>query len=129
MAIILPGINSLVEHLQALQKEPESYRPKKCARCANVGLWCHGCYYRKTDRKDLGEPCLNPIPILRFICPCCHSTCSVLPECIPPRRWYLWEVPQLIFLLLLAGNSINKATASQNKEKPGQIYYSLISNK
>jgi len=26
------------------------------------------------------------------VCPECRCTCSVLPECIPPRSWYLWEV-------------------------------------
>ena len=112
MAFILPGIFSLIQHLGALRKAPESYRPERCPGCRHVGIWCHGCYTRKPDRKDLGEPCLNPVPILRFFCPECRSTCSVLPECIPPRSWYLWEVRQVIFLLLLAGESIGHTLAS-----------------
>ena len=107
MALILPGILSLVQHLESLRKEPESYRPEKCPGCSRANLWCHGCYTRKADH----EHRLNPIPILRFFCPGCCSTCSVLPECIPPRGWYLWEARQVIFLLLLAGNSINRAAA------------------
>jgi hypothetical protein len=35
----------------------------------------------------------------------------MLPECIPPRSWYLWEVRQVIFLLLLAGTSIGRTHA------------------
>ena len=114
MAFILPGIFSLIQHLDTLQKAPETYRPERCPQpaCRHVGIWGHGCYTRKADRKDLGEACLNPVPILRFYCPECRCTCSVLPECIPPRSWYLWEVRQVIFLLLLAGNSIGRTLAS-----------------
>jgi hypothetical protein len=36
----------------------------------------------------------------------------MLPECLPPRSWYPWEVRQVIFLLLLAGNSIGRTHAS-----------------
>lgn len=111
MALILPGILSLIQHLKTVRKDPESYRPQKCP-CGHTRVWCHGCYTRKPDRKDLGEPCLNPVPIPRFFCPECGHTCSVLPECIPPRSWYPWEVRQLIFLLLLAGNSIGRTHAS-----------------
>ena len=112
MPPILPAIFSLAQHLDTLCKVPGSYRPEMCPGCHHVGVWCHGCYTRKPDRKDLGEPCLNPVPILRFYCPECHCTCSVLPECIPPRSWYLWKVRQVIFLFLLAGESISHTLAS-----------------
>lgn len=94
-----------------LRRDPESYRPEKCP-CGHARVWCHGCYTRKPDRKDYCEPCLNPVPIPRFYCPECGCTCSVLPECIPPRSWYLWEVRQVIFLLLLAANSLGRTHAS-----------------
>lgn len=112
MSLILPAIFSLAQHLETLRKTPESYRPDRCPGCSHARVWCHGCYTRKPDRKDLDEPCLNPVPILRFFCPECHCTCSVLPECIPPRSWYLWKVRQVIFLLLLAGESIGRTLAS-----------------
>lgn len=112
MSFILPRIFSLDQHLEVLRKDPEAYRPERCPGCRHTNVWSHGCYTRKPDRKDLDEPSLNPVPILRFFCPECRSTCSVLPECIPPRSWYLWEVRQVIFLLLLAGNSIGSTTAS-----------------
>lgn len=112
MAFILPGIFSLIQHLETLRKAPESYRPERCPGCDHANVWCHGCYTRKPGRKDLEEQSLNPVPIPRFFCPDCRCTCSVLPECIPPRSWYLWEVRQIIFLLLLAGNSINRTLAA-----------------
>lgn len=111
MTLILPGIFSLVQHIMTLRSDPESYRPVRCP-CGHTKVWCHGCYTRKPDRKDLDQPCLNPVAIPRFYCPECRCTCSTLPECIPPRSWYLWEVRQVIFLLLLAGNSLGRAHAS-----------------
>ena len=107
MSLILPGIFSLVQHFMTLRRDPEAYRPERCP-CGHARVWCHGCYTRKPDRKDLGELSLNPVPIPRFYCPACGHTCSMLPECIPPRSWYLWEIRQVIFLLLLAGNSLRR---------------------
>lgn len=89
MTLILPRIFSLVQHIMALQRAPESYRPDRCP-WGHTKVWCHGCYTRKSDRKDLDQPCLNPVAIPRFLCPECRCTCSTLPECTPPRSWYLW---------------------------------------
>ncbi len=111
MAIIFPSILSLLHHNENLRNDPESYRPKRCPGCSHTIVWCHGCYLRKADRKDLNEPS-ELVHIPRFYCPECDSTCSVLPECIPPRSWYLWKVRQIIFLLLLAGNSVNRTVAT-----------------
>lgn len=105
MPLILPGILSLAQHIQTLRTDPESYRPK-CCPCGHAKVWCHGCYTRETNPGDLSQSCLS-VQIPRFYCPECHKTCSVLPECIPPRSWYLWSVRQVIFLLLLAGNSLD----------------------
>jgi hypothetical protein len=110
MALILPGILPLVHHMQVIQNVPESYRPEKCPNCEKANPWYHGYYTRKADRSDMDES-MGPIPIPRFFCSGCRATCSVLPECIPPRGWYPWEVQQIIFLLLLAGTSINRAKA------------------
>lgn len=107
MPIILPKIFSLLQHIDTLRKEPESYRPKRCPHCRHATIWCHGCYTRKSDVNST----MNPVPIPRFYCPECEGTCSVLPECIPPRSWYLWEIRQVVFLLLLAGNSVGRTVA------------------
>ena len=106
MALILPAICSLVEHIKTLQSNPEAYRPECCPGCDKAGLWCHGHYTRQAERENSGQQSLNPVPIPRFFCPHCKHTCSVLPECIPPRRWFLWLTQQAALALLLSGHSI-----------------------
>ena len=51
---------------------------------------------------------LNPVAVPRFLCPACVRTCSRLPACIAPLRWYNWAVQQLVLLLLLAGGSVHR---------------------
>ncbi len=111
MAGIVAGILSVLQHLEALKEEAECYRPARCCSCGKSGLWRHGHYERKADRQNQSAVSLNPILIQRFFCPYCQKTCSVLPECIPPRRWYLWEVQQRVICMLLSGASLH--TASQ----------------
>jgi transposase-like protein len=110
MTIILPAIVSLTQHLESIKNNLELYRPARCPGCGRCGVWRHGHYNRKANREN-NEP-LNPIPVPRFFCPHCNTTCSVLPECIAPRRWYLWKIQQIVLMLILAGNSIN-ATAKK----------------
>ena len=109
MQRIVPAILSLQQHLDALNREPVIYRPSACPHCGLGRLWGHGCYERKADRRP--EPCgsLNPIPIPRFFCQGCRQTCSRLPECIAPRRWYGWALQQAVLLLVLGGGSLHQA--------------------
>jgi len=105
MSCIVPAIASLEQHLEALNSNPQKYRPSRCPTCGLGGLWCHGHYERKADRET---GALNPIPVPRFLCgkvDGCGKTCSSLPSCIPPRRWYLWLVQQVVLAFLLAGES------------------------
>lgn len=106
MALILPGIHSLAQHLQHLQALPEDYRPERCPHCGRARMWCHGAYTRKADRERSRSASLNPVPIPRFLCSFCYRTCSRLPECVPPRRWYLWAVQQAVLGLICAGHSV-----------------------
>lgn len=110
MAYIIAGILSLNQYLEASKNKPEHSRLEKCLCCGKANPWFHGHYPRKADRSNSGATSLNPIFIQRFFCPDCRKTSSVLPECIPPRRWYLWDVQQIALLCLLAGDSLN-ATA------------------
>lgn len=104
MAIILSGIATLDQHLSTLLHDPSSYRPKYCKNCGKQGLWAHGFYRRKAAcEQGSGNPAMIP----RFLCPTCNQTCSVLPEYIPPKRWYHWAIQQLVLWLLLYGNSYN----------------------
>lgn len=46
------------------------------------------------------------MPILRYCCSACRRTCSRLPQCITPRRWYDWSVQQGVLERLLKGFSL-----------------------
>src|SRR5580693_3514463 len=105
MVHIVAKIVSLIQYVELIKKEPKMLRPDHCPVCGKAGVWFHGCYSRKADRANSGDSSLNPLLIQRFFCPNCCRTCSVLPECIPPRRWYLWEVQQVALLLVLAKKS------------------------
>ena len=104
---IVTSVTSLGQHLEALGANPEVYRPVACPHCRLGGLWRHGCYHRKADRSAGGES-RNPVPVLRFLCRACERTCSRLPLCIAPRRWYDWAVQQVVLALLLAGCSLHR---------------------
>lgn len=108
MPRIVPSITSLTQHLETLRHAPEVYRPPACPHCGLCGLWCHGCYERKADRSSEPSERLNPIPVPRFLCQGCGRTCSRLPACTTPRRWYGWSVQQLVLQLLLVGCSLHR---------------------
>ena len=93
MQRIVAGIETIEQHLEAVRQAPEVYRPPCCPHCGLKILWPHGHYERKADRRA-GQVSLNPIPICRYRCSGCRRTCSRLPACIAPRRWYDWSVQQ-----------------------------------
>ncbi len=106
MSSILAKITSLGQHIKHLCDHPQDYRPPQCPHCHKAGVWIHGSYGRMADRDEKTGGHLNPVTIPRFRCPHCKKTCSVLPECIPPRRWYLWDIQQAVLQLLLAGHPL-----------------------
>jgi transposase-like protein len=97
---------TLEQHLRAVVTTPQSYRPERCPHCGCSCLWGHGFYDRKADRSAEGD--LNPVAVPRFRCPSCRHTCSRLPLCICPRRWYDWALQQRVLLLLIAGASLRR---------------------
>lgn len=99
MVHIIADIVSLIQYINL---QPNFRAVDRCI-CGRANPWFHGHYPRKADREDGG---LNPILIQRFYCPLCRKTCSVLPECIPRRRWYLWKMQQAVVLLVLSGRSV-----------------------
>lgn len=107
MQRIVSSITSLTEHFVALVQTPDVYLPPACPHCKVAGLWGHGHYERQADRGRDPGPSLNPVPICRYYCPGCHRTCSRLPLCIAPRRWYNWQVQQAVLLCLLNGFSLH----------------------
>lgn len=106
MPCILPKFPSLIQYINALNfVPPVRVRPDCCIYCGRMSPWWHGCHPRKPDREHNTGGSLNPILIQRCYCPGCKKTFSVLPECVPPRRWYLWEVQQAVLLLFILGQS------------------------
>ena len=108
MPHIVANIISLRQHIFKMQNNPKGYLPPRCLHCCQRNLWFHGAYFRKSDRSATKKETFNPVPIQRFYCPSCRRTCSSLPEAIPPRRWYLWDVQQIVILLYFSGVSIRK---------------------
>jgi transposase-like protein len=116
MSLILSGILTLLQHIDSFPKQPELYRPQRCPYCSNAIVWNHGCYTRKPGRGSIENDALNPVPIPRYYCPDCHKTCSMLPECIPPRSWYLWQVRQIVFMSLMTGTSARQTAKSNGSQ-------------
>ena len=102
---IVSGIATLHQHREALCHAPDVYRPPACPHCGLGGLWSHGYYHRKADRAPRSLE--NPVPIPRFLCRGCRRTCSRLPACIAPRRWYDWVVQQRVLMGRLMGASVH----------------------
>lgn len=110
---ILASVTTLEQHLFAVTAaDGDIYRPLACPYCLVAGLWRHGCYHRKADRDGAASESLNPVPVPRYLCPACERTCSRLPLCIAPRRWYDWVMQQVVLVLLLAGCSVHHCCRS-----------------
>ena len=100
---ILGTITTLGQHFDEVANGGGAYRPTNCPHCRSTGLWHHGCYHRKADRSEARR---NPVAILRFLCNACLRTCSRLPACVAPRRWYGWDIQQVVLLMVMAGVSL-----------------------
>lgn len=105
MRWILADIISLTQYLTITLKKEVNI--DQCPHCGISDLWRHGGYPRKADRSNDNSSSLNPIYIQRYYCRHCNKTCSVLPECIPPRRWYLWSIQQIALALFIAGTRLH----------------------
>lgn len=112
---IVPSVTTFDQHFQALTEAPDVYRPRACPHCGSAMLWRHGCYHRKADRG--ASPRSNPVPICRYSCPSCSRTCSRLPLCIAPRRWYDWTIQQQVLRLLLSGDAVHRSSRCTGRDR------------
>jgi transposase-like protein len=103
---IISGITSLMQYQLSFNNNSDYYRLEQCLYCGRANPHRHGCYPREADRINKSRDSLNPISIQRYYCPKCRKTSSVLPECIPPHRWYLWDIQQMALTLCLGGKSL-----------------------
>ena len=106
---IVATVTSLEQHRRLLVIDPDWYRPPACPHCGLGKLWRHGCYQRKAERGAGASAAQNPVPIPRFLCSGCQRTCSRLPLCIAPRRWYDWAIQQRALHGLATGASLHVA--------------------
>ena len=107
---IVATITSLDQHFNVSESTPDAYRPPACPHCGLNVLWRHGCYHRKADRSRCPGRSRNPVPIRRFCCAGCQRTCSRLPLCIAPRRWYDWAVQHVVLQNLFDGWSMHRCS-------------------
>jgi DNA-directed RNA polymerase subunit N (RpoN/RPB10) len=114
---IVASVTTLLQHVEAVKQTPEIYRPLSCPHCGIKIVWQHGYYTRKADRRQQGEDSLNPVPILRFCCSACRRTCSRLPLCIAPRRWYDWSAQQGALDGLLNGDSLRGCARAEVRDR------------
>jgi hypothetical protein len=63
---IVASVTTLEQHVAAIEQMPKIYRPPTCPHGGIKIVWQHGCYTRKADRRQQGEPSLNSVPILRY---------------------------------------------------------------
>jgi len=113
MKLIIPNITNLKDYFLNFSNIINRYRNECAQHCPHCGainsLWKHGFYKRKPDR-ETGE--CNFTLHQRFKCCMCQKTCSVLPECISPRRWYIWELQESALRQYLNGTSIKSIAKS-----------------
>ena len=112
MPRMLPGIESLVQHQEQLQNDPDAYRPERCVHCGKGGVHRHGRYERNAPRGEGLALSLGSLFIPRFYCPNCRGTCSRLPGCFSPRRQYWWATQQVVLIRLMMGVSVRAVARS-----------------
>ncbi len=123
MRPILSEIYTFRQHSNTLFKSPEKYKPDCYPYCYCIKLWCHGCYYRKPDRNNISQYSKNDLAVLRFKCTeeDCGRTCSALPECFAPRRWYLWINEQWCFWFIVMQLFLDLCSSLEKLKQLGDI--------
>jgi transposase-like protein len=99
---ILSGIESVSKHPPSSKTGP----PTHCSRCGSITFKKNGKYPRKVHCGNELEA-INPTDIQRYYCFGCEHTFSVLPDWLPPKRWYVWAAQEnALRALIILGYSI-----------------------
>jgi transposase-like protein len=98
----LPEITKLIKYNNSFHAK--KHLPKCCFLCGSIALKKNGTYTRKTHAGN--SQTIYPVLIQRILCLECKHTFSVLPEWLPPRRWYVWAIQEKSLLALLLSTSI-----------------------
>lgn len=125
MRPIIADILELPQYLELIKNDRSQLRPKTCPYCPHHFVHFHGCFPRKPDRTNSQ---LNPIPIFRFRCPECRRTCSVLPECISSRRWYMWLDQEVAIKDVAKDESFRKSARQSlpSRQSIARWWYRLV---
>jgi hypothetical protein len=88
------GITTLEQHIEATRQKALKCIDRGAARTAAQVL--HGGTGTMSARPtgDRSSATLNPCRSSATVAADARRTCSRLPECIAPRRWYDWSVQQ-----------------------------------
>src|SRR5476651_2570978 len=89
-------MNSMIPAIQPFYQPiflPEANPPMHCRRCGSIKFKKHGKYSRKVHCGNELEV-INPTYIQRYYCFVCKHTFSVLPDWLPPKRWYVWAAQE-----------------------------------
>lgn len=89
--------------------------PTCCIYCRCPRVYSHGCYYRKANRGFIFNSKIGLIPIKRYRCTGCKRTFSVLPQCIAPYRWFIWDVQAMVLKMYVKCNSTWKQIALETQ--------------
>lgn len=72
-------------------------RPERCPLCEVIGQMIGNGYYPRKPL-DLTGNLLQLIRIHRWLCRACRHTTSMLPDCLPRYRQYVWAVIAAVLL-------------------------------
>ena len=89
---------------------PTKMKPDACVICGSTEFVLNGFYPRKSEKRGKDTHIKNgELGVRRMKCKGkCAKSYSILPSIIPPLRWYLWCMQQLVLMLYIAGQSIHK---------------------
>jgi transposase-like protein len=89
-------MNSILPITQSLLQNNFSSKanlPVHCQQCGSIKFKKYGKYCRKVHCGNELEV-INPTYIQRYYCFGCKHTFSVLPDWLPPKRWYVWAAQE-----------------------------------